>query len=251
MSETGEEPTPVSLTADPPVITPTTSDAGTVLIIGMTATNTSGRAIEEGEIAVWLEAKGLGAAEAYADAFHPWWAIGEGEQAYLGGQLQVDPGDWDVHVQVMELATSRMILDYPGLAVHVDGTPSHAAQFDESQPHAVLVFIESAEVIGLECRLHYTITNATRHPIPPGMKVTGTLQGTEGGFSGETYNYTEALPPLTPVPRYLTLSLVDLSSENAPQVTARVIVDPSGPAEVEDEVQLTFNGTGPVTLTRT
>ena len=250
MTDTGPQQPPIAtLTADPPDIRPGHSDAGTILIVGVLATNTSGRLIAESEIALWTSATG-GAAESSADSYQPWWAIQPGEQVYIGGQLQVDPGDWQVRVQVVDAATSTPILDFPVQTVHVDGPATHQTPFDDTQQHLVSVFIDSAEAMGLECRIHYTITNATEKPVPAGMKVTGLLIGDDGGFSSEVYHYTEPLPPYAPQARYLTLELVDLTAGGGATATARIIVDPSGPSEVSDEVKLTFNGTGPVTMTR-
>jgi hypothetical protein len=249
MSDEGpaQQPQIATLSADLPTIIAGSNPAGGLALVSLSATNTSGRPIDQGEIGLWITAHST-MAESAADQIQPWWGVQPDEQAFIGGQLQLDPGEWQVHVQVIDMATSMPILDFPVQIVHIEGTVSQQTAYDESQPYLISVFIESAELFGIECRLHYELTNASPQPIPAGLRVTGTITGELGGYSAEVYHYTEALPPYSPQKRYLTLELVDLAAGGGGNATARILIDPNGPSEISDTVTLTFNGTGPVTV---
>lgn len=230
-------------------VMPGQTDAGPIALVTVGVTNLSDEACDEGRLVLSIEAQG-GGAESHASAWLPWWAIDVGATTSVAGQVQLDPGDWQVQVQLIDVYTNFTLKDFGWVPVHIDGPTHSAAAYDDSQPHLMSVFIDGAEVMGLECRIHYTVTNASDHAVPAGMKVAATLAGAAGGETSQAYHYTEALPPYVPEQRYLTLELTDLQISGGASATATVVVDPLGPSEVYDEVTLEFNGTGPVTVTR-
>jgi hypothetical protein len=244
--------------------TPTTADAGITVAFGQTTaephtahdgtpalivrydlTNSGSIAIERGrlEIGFYVLAEGASAeAAAYvlgdiSDAIAP----GEVHQGHW--PIQADPGTWTVWVSVKDKTTDQQLATSEFMSVRVAGTVATAPSFDETQAYTLTVTITQFEhVQGNLFRVHYDLQSDRE--VPAGLNVSGKIEGKESK-SAQLYDLTTGLTAGQPRAHYLTLE-----ADKPDHITASITVDPSGPSEMSDSVEVDIAEDGTSTISR-
>ncbi len=172
----------------------------------------------------------------------PFDAFGIGESHEDLVALQIDPGAWDVFVQVVNANGDSMGMS-DGAPVTVPGRVAMAQAFDDKQSYALSVTIEQVEHLSDNFfRVHYILQNNSERELPAGMRVVGQLGG---DASEQYYTMTSGLPAHQQHNHYLTLE-----AQYPNKLTATIMVDKEGPSQVSDtvEVDITDDGTPTMSL---
>jgi hypothetical protein len=178
------------------------------------------------------------------------YVIGDSLTALAPGQdhsgswpIQVDPGTWTVSVGAKDKTTGDTLATSESVTAHVAGKESVAPVFDESQTYALTVTITQFEhVQGVLFRIHYDLQ--CDRDVPAGLNVSGKLVGAQSR-SAQLYDLTTGLTAGRAVPHYLTLE-----ADVPDHVTASITVDPSGPSEKSDSVDVEIAADGTATMSR-
>jgi hypothetical protein len=221
-----------------------TTDGTPAVIVHYELTNQGTVAIVPGrlEVGFYVLASGNSAeAAAYVlgdvvDAI----AVGEVHEGHW--PLQVDPGSWDIWVGATDKTTGQGVATSQSVNAVVAGHVSTAPTFDDTQAYALTVTINNFErVQGVLYRVHYDLQ--CDRDVPAGLNVSGKLVGTEAR-SAQLYDLTTGLTAGQPRAHYLTL-------EAEPgHVTASITVDPGGPSEKSDQVEVDIADDGTPTMSR-
>ncbi len=223
----------------------TATDGTPALIVHYTLTNSGTIPIDAGrlELGFYVLAEGNtpeAAAYVLGDSLT---ALAPGEEHQGGSPIQVDPGAWTVFVGVKDKTTGETLATSESVGVHVAGKESVATTFDESQTYALTVTITQFEhVQGALFRVHYDLQ--CDRDVPAGLNVSGKLVGAQSR-SAQLYDLTTGLTAGRAVPHYLTLE-ADLPDH----VTASITVDPSGPSEKTNSVEVEIAADGTTTMSR-
>lgn len=169
-------------------------------------------------------------------------AIAVGEVHHGHWPIQVDPGSWDIWIQATDKTTGQNVATSQSVAAVVAGHVASAPTFDETQAYALTVTITHVEhVQGVLYRVHYDLQ--CDRDVPAGLNVSGKLIGTLSR-TAQLYDLTTGLTAGQPRAHYLTL-------ESDPgHVTASITVDPGGPSEKADQVELDIAEDGTPTMSR-
>ncbi len=244
---TGTAPTSdLKVTLGVPTVEPrNTQDGTSAVIVHYKLTNTGTVPIESGrlELGFYVVAEG-NTAELAA------YVLGDSLDAIAPGQdhsghwpLQVDAGTWTVIVGVKDKTTGDSLATSDGVSTHVAGTVAVATSFDEAQTYALTVTITKFEhVQGALFRVHYDL-HCDRE-VPAGLNVSGKIVGAQSR-SAQLYDLTTGLTAGRAMPHYLTLE-----ADMPDHVTASITVDPGGPSEKSDSVEVEIAADGTATMSR-
>jgi hypothetical protein len=223
----------------------TTHDGTPALIVRYDLTNSGTIPIEAGRLEVGfyvLAASDSAQAAAYVlgdvvDAIAP----GEVHQGHW--PIQADPGSWTVWVSVKDKTTDQQLATSENMTVQVAGTVATAPSFDETQTYTLTVTITQFEhVQGNLFRIHYDLQSD--RDVPAGLNVSGKIMGNESR-SAQLYDMTTGLTAGQPRAHYLTLE-----ADKPDHVTASITVDPSGPSETSESVEVDIAEDGTSTISR-
>jgi hypothetical protein len=223
----------------------TTDDGTHAFIVRYDLTNSGRIPIEIGrlEIGFYVLAEG-GSAEAAAyvtgDIVD---AIAPGEVHRGHWPIQADSGTWTVWVSVKDKITGQVLATSQDMTAAVAGTVHTAPAFDETQTYGLTVTITEFEHIqGNLFRIHYDVQSD--RDVPAGLGVSGKIVGNESR-SAQLYDLTTSLSAGQVRAHYLTLE-----ADKPDHVTASITVDPSGPSETSDSVEVVIAEDGTSTISR-
>jgi hypothetical protein len=215
------------------------------LYVNYTLTNSGTIPIDAGslELGFYVLAEGNTAEAAAYFIGDSLTALAPGQVHQGGWPIQVDPGTWNVFVGAKDKTTGDTLATSESVTAHVAGKQSVAPTFDESQTYALTVTITQFEnVQGNLFRIHYDLQ--CDRDVPAGLNVSGKLVGAQAR-SAQLYDLTTGLTAGRAVPHYLTLE-----SDAPDHVTASITVDPSGPSEKSDSVEVEIAADGTATMSR-
>jgi len=229
----------------PTVESRTAHDGTPAVIVHYSVTNVGTTPIEASrlEIGYYAIAEGSSAeAAAYVLAGGvP--AIAPGEEHRGDCPVQLDPGSWDILVGIKDTTTGVDLGVSERVTAHVAGHVATAPTFDDAQAYTLSVTITRLEhVQGALFRIHYDL--ASDRDVPAGLNVSGKLTGAEAK-SAQLYDLTTGLTAGQPRPHYLTLE-----ADAPSHVTASITVDPGGPSEKSDSVEVDIAADGTPTMSR-
>ena len=162
-----------------------------------------------------------------------------------GWAMQLDPGTWDVTMQVSETVSSEVLGSTDPTSVIIAGRASSTGNFDDSKTYELEVMITSVvHIDSLMYRVHYTLTNNSDRTLPAGLTVEGVIEG--GSTSDQTYNLQSPLAARQNHEHYLTLEANPQESQMMVTITA----DVNGPSRVSDHVVVTLGTDGTPTVRR-
>jgi hypothetical protein len=155
--------------------------------------------------------------------------------------IQADPGSWTVWVSVKDKTTNQQLATSEEMTVQVAGTVATAPAFDETQTYILSVAITQFEhVQGNLFRVHYVLE--CDRDVPAGLNVSGKVVGKESR-SAQLYDLTTGLTAGQGRAHYLTLE-----ADKPDHVTASITVDPGGPSEASDSVEVDIAEDGTSTM---
>jgi hypothetical protein len=223
----------------------TAPDGTPAIIVNFSITNTGTIPIESGRLQVGYYVLGDGAA-AEAAAYYlgevPA-AIAPGEEHQGHSPVQADPGTWKVWVAINDITTGQTLATSEDMSVTVAGAVALAPTFDDSQTYALTVTITRVEhVVGALFRVHYDLQSDS--DVPAGLNVSGKVEGADTR-SAQLYDLTTGLTAGQARAHYLTLEC-----GMPDHVTMSITVDPSGPSEKADSVEVDIAADGTATISR-
>jgi len=170
-------------------------------------------------------------------------AIAVGDAHHGRWPIQVDPGSWKIWMSVTDKTNGQALAASEEVTAHIAGHTATATTFDESQAYALTVTITHIEhVQGALFRIHYDLQSD--RDVPPGLNVSGKVVGA-AARSAQLYDLTTGLTAGHPRAHYLTLE-----ADVPAHVTASITVDPSGPSEKADTVEVDIAEDGTPTMSR-
>jgi hypothetical protein len=223
----------------------TANDGTPALVVRYDLTNSGTIPIEAGRLEVgFYVLADSDSAQAAAYVLGPVGdAIAPGEVHQGHWPIQADPGSWTVWVSVKDKTTDRQLATSEDMTVKVAGTVATAPSFDETQTYTLTVTITQFEhVQGNLFRIHYDLQSDRE--VPAGLNVSGKVVGNESR-SAQLYDLTTGLPAGQPRAHYLTLE-----ADKPDHITASITVDPSGPSETSDSVEVDIAADGTSTISR-
>jgi hypothetical protein len=223
----------------------TTNDGTPAIVFNYSVTNVGTTAIDPGKLQVgyFVLAEGASAEAAAYSQGDVLSAIAPGEEHRGFSPVQADPGTWTVWVAISDTTTGQQLTQSENQTVHVAGTVAASHEFDDTQSYALTVTITQFEhVQGALFRIHYDLQSD--RDVPAGLNVSGKIVG-ETNTSAQLYDLTTAVTAGQPRAHYLTLE-----SDKPARVTASITVDPGGPSEKSDSVEVDIAEDGTSTISR-
>ncbi len=223
----------------------TTSDGTSAVIVSYTLTNDGTIPIDAGrlEVGYYVLADGNSAEAAAYVVGDVMKAIAPGEEHPGRWPIQLDPGSWSIWVAATDKTTGQNLATSEKVTTQVAGHVATAPTFDDTQAYALSVTITHFEnVQGSLFRIHYDLQSD--RDVPAGLNVSGRLVGAEAK-SAQLYDLTTGLKAGQPRAHYLTLE-----ADKPAHVTASITVDPGGPSEKSDSVEVDIAEDGTSTMSR-
>jgi hypothetical protein len=223
----------------------TANDGTPAILFTYTVTNSGTTAIDPGKIQAgyFVLAEGATAEAAAYSQGEVLSAIAPGEEHQGHSPVQADPGTWTVWVALTDATTGQQLTQSENVTVHVAGAVAASHDFDETQTYALTVTITQFEhVQGALFRIHYDLQSD--RDVPAGLNVSGKIAG-ETNTSAQLYDLTTAVTAGQARAHHLTLE-----SDKPAHVTASITVDPGGPSEKADSVEVDIAEDGTSTISR-
>jgi hypothetical protein len=223
----------------------TTNDGTPAIVFNYSITNSGTAPIDSGRLEVGYYVLGSGAsAEAAAyNVGEVLAAIAPGEEHQGHSPVQADPGEWTVWVAISDTTTGQQVAASENMTAVVAGSVALAPTFDDTQTYALTVTITSVEhVQGALFRVHYDLQSD--RDVPAGLNVSGKVDGAQSK-SAQLYDLTTGLTAGQARAHYLTLE-----ADIPDHITTSITVDPGGPSEQSDSVEVDITADGTTTISR-